>query len=277
MFTVCLPLFEDSYEFKQDHSCELISYDHIHPRCTIGQFIKETGLALFLGSTVPHKRYIEASLKHKKLKSNMLLTGYYNDYRKGWHKPGKESGHEAFRQDNRLPIRRTYDDLVYDNDDRVEYVTPFDNLHAGWCNGPDHEYFASAGCQVIVGYPKCVKRKGAPDSGPWYKFKGVAYALEQKSFDYMLLNGSDANKISNSKNEKLSARLRFGSVGDLVSEVQDKLRILKYYEGVIDGKFGSRTLRALLEFQEDSFGIDGDDGIVGPITASALNIAWPKI
>lgn len=34
--------------------------------------------------------------------TNMLLTGFYKDYRKGWHKAGSDTGHEAFRQNSTL-------------------------------------------------------------------------------------------------------------------------------------------------------------------------------
>lgn len=44
---------------------------------------------------------------------------------------------------------------------------PFDNLHAGWCMGVESESFASAGCQVLVGFPKCSKRGTKPETGPW--------------------------------------------------------------------------------------------------------------
>lgn len=90
----------------------------------------------------------------------------------------------------------------------------------------------------------------------------------------MLLNGRDVQKVSSAQGRKLSVRLRFGSKGNLVSEVQEKLKELNYYEGNVDVDFGPRTLRALIEFQEDFFGEDADDGIVGPITASALGISW---
>lgn len=269
-----LPLSEDSHEFHDEHQIELVTFDHIHPRCIIGQYHSDKGIALFPGSTVPHQRNIKKSLERGGIGTNMLLTGYYSDYRKGWHKAGKPTGHQAFRQDNKLPVRRTADDLDYDNDDRVEYTRPYDNLHAGWCMGTDHNYFASAGCQVVVGYPECTKRNNLPDTGPWSNFKNNAYSIHQENFNYMLLNGRDAQKVAGANITKLSARLRMGSKGNLVTQVQQKLKTLHYYEGEIDDDFGPRTLHALLEFQEDHFGPDADDGIVGPITASALGINW---
>ncbi|NMM49292.1 hypothetical protein HH304_12850 [Flammeovirgaceae bacterium KN852] len=209
----------------------------------------------------------------------MLLTGFYHDYRKGWHKAGKPTGHEAFRQDNKLPVRRTMDDLDYDNDDRVEYTRPYDNLHAAWCMSSRDSKYASAGCQVIVGYPKCQSRhdsnlKPLPETGPWKYFRENAYNIDQDSFNYMLLTGWDAKRVSASGNKKMSSRLRYGSTGNLVSEAQKALKAKNFYEGKIDGDFGSRTLRSVLEFQEANFGKDSDDGIIGPLTASALNMSW---
>jgi hypothetical protein len=272
----CLPVSDNSTQFKSEHYLEITPYDHIHPRCTLGQFVPAKGIALFPGSTVPHISNIQKSLARGGRGTNMILTGYFKDYRKGWHKPGSDTGHQAFRQDNKLPVYRTADDLDYDYDDRVEYTRPYDNMHSGWCMGTDHDYFASAGCQIIVGYPECIKRNNSPDTGPWKIFKDNAYKIEQQKFTYMLLNGRDALKVAIAKGEELTVRLRFGSKGALVSKVQKILKKLNYYEGNIDEDFGPRTLRAVLEFQEDYFGEDADDGIVGPLTASALNINWPN-
>lgn len=271
----CLPLSDDSSEFKEEHDVTVVSFDHIHPRCTLGQYHPSKGLALFPGSTVPHIRYIRSSVENGGLGANMLLTGYYKDYRKGIHNSGSSTAHQAFRQDGYLPVRRTFNDLKYDNNDPADYTRPYDNLHAGWSMGPDHECFSSAGCQVVVGYPKCANRNNSPDTGPWKKFKENGYTIDQESFDYMLLTGIEAQKVSCSQGANLSVRLRFGSKGELVRIVQEKLKKLNFYTGDIDDDFGFHTLRALLRFQENYFGKDADDGIIGPMTASALKIKWP--
>ena len=75
----------------------------------------------------------------------------------------------------------------------------------------------------------------------------------------------------------VKARLRFGSYGDLVVNVQEILKELHFYEGMVDGDFGPRTTRAVLDFQTNHFGLGSADGIVGPQTASALGIEWPTI
>lgn len=75
----------------------------------------------------------------------------------------------------------------------------------------------------------------------------------------------------------MSGRLRFGFTGALVEEVQTVLNNKGYYEGNIDGDFGPRTLRSLLDCQTATFGPSADDKIVGPITASALGVNWPQV
>ncbi len=274
----CLPVDVDEHEFQKEYRLTLVATDYIHPRCTLGQWRPKAGkIALFPGSTIPHRKYVKTSLEKEGRGTNQLMTGFYDDYRKGMHKMGSASGHEAFRQTRGHPIRRTADDFDFDGDDRVEFTNPYDNIHAAWSMGVNHNDYASAGCQVVVGYPRCTGRGDEPDVGPWKIFKKNAYGLRRKSFPYMLLNGLEAKRVAVSNSKKMSARLRFGSRGTLVEKVQKELKERGYYEGKIDGDFGPRTLRALLDFQTATFGPSSDDGIVGPITASVLGITWPKV
>jgi hypothetical protein len=274
----CLPTNPDDQEFRTEHVVEVVAYDHIHPRCTLGQWKPEDGsLALFAGSTVPHRKYVKSSLEKDGKGTNQMMSGYYTDYRKGKHKAGTSKAHDAFRQTEGHPIRRTADDFDYDNDDRVEFMNAYDNMHSGWSMGVTDNSFASAGCQVVVGYPCCDYLNNEPDLGPWKTFKKNAYDIEQQSFPYILLNGVDVQKIAVAGSQKMSPRLRFGSQGQLVSKVQTELQARGFYEGSIDPDFGQRTIRAVLEFQSTKFGEGADDGIVGPVTASALGIAWPEV
>lgn len=192
-FRGCLPVQPDNSDFGTIQKLRLADLDYSHPRCTIGQWkrsVKE--IAVFPASTVPHIKYIRSSVARKGEGTNQIMTGFYKDYRKGTHKPGTPTGHEAFRQTASHPIRRTADDYDFDNDDRVEFSNPCDNIHAGWCMGINHADYASAGCQVIVGYPACQKRGNEPDAGPWKIFKANAYETTQQGFPYLLLNGTDA-------------------------------------------------------------------------------------
>ena len=104
-----------------------------------------------------------------------------------------------------------------------------------------------------------------------------AYDISQKSFGYILLDANEAYRIASAGNSKVSARLRFGSQGDLVKKLQKALQSKSFYEGNLDGDFGERTLRAVMKFQSASFGANSDDGIVGPQTAAVLKLAWPDV
>jgi hypothetical protein len=271
----CLPVDDSNHSFARSHRVKVETIDYVHPRCTLGQWQPGRGFALFPGSTVPHRSHVESSRTAGGAGSNQLMTGCYPDYRKGKHKAGSNTGHDAFRQDNKLPVRRTVDDLDFDADDRVEFEQPFDNLHAAWSQGVDHDSYASAGCQVIVGFPQCAKRGDRPDTGPWRVFKENAYAVAQNSFQYVLLTGHDAERIVHATTP-LVPRLRYGSKGPLVTLVQEALKKQRFYEGEIDDDFGIRTLRAVLSFQTAEFGPGADDGIVGAQTASALDLDWPE-
>lgn len=274
----CVPVNSDDNSFKSAQQVSLADLNYLNPRCTLGQWLPgEEQIALFPGSTVPHLRYVKTARQHGGQGANQLMTGFYGDYRKGVHKPGSPTGHEAFRQVEGRPVRRTTDDFDFDNDDRVEFTNPFDNLHAAWCMGINHDSYASAGCQVVVGYPRCPQRNNKPDTGPWRVFREIAWGQSQNSFPYLLLNGRDALHAAANATQPMSARLRFGSKGSLVSQVQIALQSRGFYEGIIDDEFGSRTLRAVLAFQTSQFGSQADDGIVGPMTASALEIKWPSL
>lgn len=68
----------------------------------------------------------------------------------------------------------------------------------------------------------------------------------------------------------LAETLRYGSRGTQVRNLQYKLRQWGYYNGSIDGIFGSATLEAVKFFQRRN-GLTVD-GIVGPQTAAALGM-----
>lgn len=63
---------------------------------------------------------------------------------------------------------------------------------------------------------------------------------------------------------------RWGSNGEVVRTIQDKLKRWGYLDGPVDGIFGSQTHNAVVKFQQkNNLAVDG---IVGPQTLAALGI-----
>ncbi len=67
------------------------------------------------------------------------------------------------------------------------------------------------------------------------------------------------------------AAIRQGSTGEEVRTMQRKLKNWGYYDGAVDGIFGSATRKAVVYFQKKN-GLTAD-GIVGPKTLAALGMA----
>ena len=59
-----------------------------------------------------------------------------------------------------------------------------------------------------------------------------------------------------------------GKEGPLVSRIQQKLKELGYYSGLVDGQFGGQTREAVIAFQKDKGLIA--DGLVGDETYAML-------
>lgn len=68
----------------------------------------------------------------------------------------------------------------------------------------------------------------------------------------------------------VEAAYRRGSSGSMVTQIQEKLRAWGYYNGSVDGVFGSRTEKAVIAFQRKN-GLTAD-GVVGSSTLSALGL-----
>ena len=66
------------------------------------------------------------------------------------------------------------------------------------------------------------------------------------------------------------ASVSYGSRGEDVEKIQQRLKNWGYYTGKVDGIFGSGTLAAVKSFQRKN-GLTAD-GIVGPKTAAAMGI-----
>ena len=68
-----------------------------------------------------------------------------------------------------------------------------------------------------------------------------------------------------------SATVAWGSQGDTVRRVQERLRQYGYYSGAVDGVFGQKTYDAVIWFQKNNS--LRQDGVVGRATAAALGIS----
>ena len=68
-----------------------------------------------------------------------------------------------------------------------------------------------------------------------------------------------------------SATVAWGSRGDTVRRVQERLSQYGYYSGTVDGVFGQKTYDAIIWFQKNN-GLR-QDGVVGNATAAALGIS----
>ena len=80
---------------------------------------------------------------------------------------------------------------------------------------------------------------------------------------YNVFFREDANQV-----EALS---KYGSRGAEVTQIQSKLKRWGYYNGNIDGIYGTQTLNAVKYFQRKN-GLT-IDGIAGPKTLAAMGIA----
>lgn len=72
------------------------------------------------------------------------------------------------------------------------------------------------------------------------------------------------------ENNSVEALSKYGSRGDEVRQIQTKLKRWGYYNGNVDGIFGSQTLEAVKYFQRKN-GLNVD-GIAGPATLKAMGI-----
>ena len=74
----------------------------------------------------------------------------------------------------------------------------------------------------------------------------------------------------NFRNNETLALSRYGSTGNEVTQIQTKLKRWGYYNGNIDGVYGSKTVAAVRWFQSKN-GLTVD-GIAGPKTLAAMGI-----
>lgn len=277
-----LPSF-DSTGFADSQDITLQDINYLTPRCVMGQWLPaQQKVAVFPGSTVPHRKHILTAVANGGAGCNQMIPGLYLDYKTGFHKisdPNK-NGHAAFVQTADHPARRTSDNLTFDDTDRIDISNQADNIHAGYCMTADTNFrteMESAGCQVVVGMPSNINKTNRPeDIGPWHDFRKNGYDRKtiQPTFPYFLLPGNIVWSVAEGKSTSFQVRLRFGSSGDEVKVLQQKLVEQGFYQGIVDGGLGPKTFRALELFQRQHF--DGAaDGVVGEYTASLLGMTLP--
>jgi len=229
--------------------------DHESMNCSF-LLINNNKMMILQGSTSPHKKYLTTALKNNGKGANQLEPGFYRYYSKGSHSPSVETAHKALRQTRQQPVRRSSDNLIFDLNDRIEIANVNDNIHAAWCNvnGKTH---ASAGCQVIAGYPDCQKRKG--NTSHWKLFHDHIYSLNQNDFNYLLI---PFRWVENTVNKVMKPIIIFGSVSEDVKKIQ------KFFNIAQDGIYLKETYQKVLEFQKQQK--ISVDGIVGSTTLSKM-------
>ena len=78
------------------------------------------------------------------------------------------------------------------------------------------------------------------------------------------------NNNNNSYEEEIEVLSKYGSYGNEVRQIQTKLKRWGYYNGSVDGIYGSQTVAAVKWFQRKN-GLTVD-GIAGPKTLAAMGI-----
>jgi hypothetical protein len=235
---------------------KLSTLDYRHMRCTIGIWDRSASRVFVAqGSTVPHRdNVLKAAARKGVMKgrgTNQLEPGYYTDLAKGEHLQGKPQGHAALRQTGFRFYRRAHlaqnpqgkSDVFYTDRDPLYFGNPYDNLHCAWNPKPDAEGFRSAGCVVVSGWPHSPRLPDAkPNAGAWKTFHDLIYAVPQKKFPLLLLPAKDA--LDSLARKKTTTHLVFGSQGDAVKQLQQKLAAKGLFGGKVTGRLGVSTYRA---------------------------------
>lgn len=95
--------------------------------------------------------------------------------------------------------------------------------------------------------------------------------FRRKSFLFIVVNGTIFFALLVGFRSNVSWALsKYGSRGDEVRQIQQKLKNWGYYNGSVDGVYGSKTLAAVKRFQQKN-GLSVD-GVAGPKTLSAMGI-----
>jgi Putative peptidoglycan binding domain len=266
----CLPQQPDVHTFGSSLPLTLTPITYDQPRCTLGIWdLVNDQLSVYPGSTIPSRKYLQnVDPNH----FNQLIPGKFKGWKRGIHNLNKpSSAHEAFRNEEKLPVIRTFDDRNFDSADRIfTNKAPNDNIHATYSMKLEGR-FDSAGCQVVLGLPK-VNGRRLQNKGPWKHFKAAIdhLAPDQKAFGYLLFRGHHVQAITDPA-QNPPKTLRYGSTGPSVATLQTALN----QNGAqlrVDSDFGFNTLHAVIAYQTKTFGPLTADGVIGPNTAKSLGI-----
>jgi hypothetical protein len=276
----------DHTDWASGHQVRATRPNHLDLRCLFCVWDMTTNrLALFKGSTVPNVDYMEKQIEGS-MKSNMLPTGMHQ-YVVGAHNGVRQPA--ALIQKTPVWVIRSKKTLGYAaNDagiewDDLEGQLPFDDIHAAILNTRSRPpYFSSAGCQTIAG----AYDNGLP-TGAWAEFRkaaGLAHPLnflgssrtetgdDGRQFDYVLLTGKEAQIAAAGSHGPLRT-LRFGSSGELVSALQEKLGALPGGAKVgKSGVFDAKTLGGVLRWQKENK--LSPSGIIASDAAAKLGLIW---
>ncbi len=269
-----LPFNTENYKFEDSRTIRMTEINYTSFNCTMGQWMPKTGkLTVFAASTVPGLKNIQGAMKKGGEGTNQMIPGFYTDIKKGWHQGGQAKfGHEAFRQQEERPVRRTANDAQYDDNDLITYEVQHDNVHSGFRKSVDDNINATYGCQVLMGLPKCEVYSAF---GPWKAFKDAGYAAKQDYFPYLLLNSRDYLRVYEKFDDPHARKLRYGSTGELVKKLQQilidkKLDAKEAVKITQTGKIDIPTFKAIIALQKQNKEVA--DGIVGKGTAALLGI-----
>ena len=95
----------------------------------------------------------------------------------------------------------------------------------------------------------------------YFDSTGISSSTPTASSSSSSSDSSSSSSTSSSSSESESSALKKGAQGDRVTQLQQRLSDLGYYQGAVDGDFGDRTERAFKQFQEAA-GLYAD-GIAG--------------
>lgn len=184
----------------------------------------------------------------------VIQPGTYR-YQRGLHR-GK---YKALRQAEPLAVIRDVDaDAAIEGSDLWDYPRWTGiNIHAGGRSGKVG--YHSAGCQII---------QGGWYGRPWRTFRDLVYekCSQQDFYYYTMVSGVFLghwwNLEKSASGQSKVKRLWYGSCGNRVTAVQERLMQKGYLARVEKGHFGVDTHQAVRRLQTDAGLVE--DGSVGP-------------